>query len=43
MTLLELGIPLLHIVEFSPLDEEHDTLFLELTGDIEEVMPHLPR
>lgn len=43
MTLLELGIPLLHIVEFAPVDEQGDSLYLELTGDLEEVMPNLPK
>lgn len=42
MTLLELGIPLLHILEFAPIDEVGDSLYLELTGDIEEAMPNLP-
>ena len=41
MTLLELGIPLFHILEFDPVDPEKETLFLELTGDIGEVMPNL--
>ena len=43
MTLLELGIPLLHILEFAPVDEEGDSLYLELTGDLDEVMPNMPR
>lgn len=42
MTLLELGIPLLHILELAPIDEQGDSLYLELTGDLEEVMPNLP-
>ena len=42
MPLLALGIPLLHILEFFPDDEERETLFLELTGDIKEVMPNHP-
>ncbi len=42
MPLHALGIPLLHVVEFSPGDETKETLFLELTGDLDEVMPHLP-
>ena len=42
MTLKELGIPLLHILEFAPIDEEGNSLFLELTGDLAEVMPNLP-
>ncbi len=40
--LLALGIPLMHILELAPLDEEGESLYLELTGDIREVMPHLP-
>ena len=43
MTLLELGIPLLHILEFAPVDEQGDSLYLELTGDLGEVMPNLPK
>lgn len=43
MTLLELGIPLLHILELAPVDEEGESLYLELTGDLEEVMPNLPK
>lgn len=43
MTLLELGIPLLHILELAPVDEQGDSLYLELTGDLEEVMPNLPK
>jgi hypothetical protein len=43
MTLLELGIPRMHIVEFAPVDEDGESLFLELTGDLHEVMPHLPQ
>lgn len=43
MTLLELGIPLLHILEFAPADGEGESLYLELTGDLNEVMPHLPK
>lgn len=43
MTLLELGIPLAHILEFYPLeDNDADSLYLELTADIKEVMPNLP-
>lgn len=43
MTLLELGIPLAHILEFYPLDDDDtDSLYLELTADIKEVMPNLP-
>lgn len=42
MTLLELGIPLAHIVEFVPEDLSKESLFLELTADIPEVMPQLP-
>lgn len=42
MTLLELGVPLMHIVEFAPEDEEGNSLYLELTGDIHEAMPNLP-
>ena len=42
MTLLELGIPLAHIVEFVPENMSKDSLFLELTADIPEVMPQLP-
>lgn len=42
LSLLELGVPLLHIVEFTPLDEG-DSLYLELTGDLHEVMPNLTR
>jgi hypothetical protein len=43
MTLLELGIPLMHIVEFAPENEEGHSLYLELTGDISEAMPNLPK
>jgi len=43
MTLLELGIPLLHILEFAPVDGQGDALYLELTGDLEEVMPNLSK
>lgn len=43
MTLLELGIPRLHIVEFAPVDEGGDSLYLELTGDLEEVLPNLSK
>ena len=43
MTLLDLGIPLLHIVEFAPVDGDSESLYLELTGDIDEVMPNLPK
>ena len=42
LTLLELGIPLMHIVEFSPRDGNGESLYLELTGDREEVLPNLP-
>lgn len=43
MTLLELGIPLAHILEFFPVsDDDADTLYLELTADIKEVMLNLP-
>lgn len=43
MTLLELGIPLAHIVEFYPLeDDDLDSVYMELTADIREVMPNLP-
>ncbi len=42
MTLLELGIPLFHVLEFAPIDEVGESLYLELTADIDEVMPHLP-
>ena len=41
MTLLELGIPLFHILEFFPCNGG-ESLFLELTGDLPEVMPNLP-
>ncbi len=41
MSLLELGIPLFHILEFAPLDSSETSLFLELTGDLPTVMPHL--
>ena len=41
MTLKELGIPLAHIVEFVPMNPEKDSLFLELTADIPELMPKL--
>ena len=40
--MLELGIPLMHIVEFSPRDGNGESLYLELTGDREEVLPNLP-
>ena len=43
MTLLGLGVPLMHIVEFAPENEEGNFLYLELTGDINEAMPNLPR
>lgn len=43
MTLKELGVPLLHIVEFAPVDEEGESLYLELTGDLEKVLPNLSR
>lgn len=42
MPLAELGIPPLHILEFAPADGTGESLFLELTGDLKEVMPHLP-
>ena len=41
-TLLELGIPLLHIIEFAPCDGSGESLYLELSGDLQEVMPSLP-
>lgn len=43
MTLLELGVPLMHILEFAPEDGQGDSLYLELTGDIDEVMPNLSK
>lgn len=43
MTLLGLGVPIMHIVEFAPENEEGNSLYLELTGDINEAMPNLPR
>ena len=43
MTLLELGVPLMHILEFAPEDGQGDSLYLELTGDIGEVMPNLSK
>lgn len=42
-TLLDLGIPFFHIVEFAPSDGEGDSLYLELTGDMEYIMPNLPK
>lgn len=42
MTLIQLGIPPLHILEFVPKNSAGDSLFIELTGDLEEVMPNLP-
>lgn len=41
MTLLELGIPRLHILAFTPEDDPEKILFLELTGDLDTVMPNL--
>jgi len=41
MTLLEIGIPLAHIVEIDFEDEEKLPLFLELTADLPEVLPAL--
>lgn len=40
MSLLELGIPRFHILEFSSIDDSEDSMFLELTGDLDKVMPH---
>lgn len=41
MRLTELGVPLAHIVEFSP-DDDSESLYLELTADLWEVMPRFP-
>lgn len=41
MTLVELGIPLAHILEFDNENDETMPLFLELTADIPEMMPKL--
>ena len=41
MTLLELGIPLCHIIEIASEDEDKLPLFLELSADLTEVLPHL--
>ena len=41
MTLLELGVPLFHILEFAPKGSDGNSLFIELTGDLQEVMPNL--
>ena len=42
MSLLELGIPRFHILEFTPVEGDGESLYLELTGDRSEVMPNLP-
>lgn len=40
-TLSRLGIPPLHILEFEPEDETRPVLALEMTADLEKVMPNL--
>ena len=41
MTLMDIGVPLAHIVTFENSDGLHAPLFIELSKDIREVMPHL--
>lgn len=42
LPLAALGLPPLHVLEFAPVDETGGSLFLEMTGDLAAVLPHLP-
>lgn len=42
MTLLDIGVPLAHIVAFEDEDEQNPTLFIELSKDIHEVLTQIP-